>query len=81
MQATTTAAATAPSTAREFIRAGLGNVEGALRDGTMLVIVVLIVFLMSINETDETKLLFIIKFHDKPVIISVNIKNYSIIID
>ena len=34
---------------------------------------------MSINETDETKLLFIIKFYDKPIIISVNIKNYSIV--
>jgi len=34
-----------------FIRAGLGNVEDALRDGTILIIAVLIVFLMNIRMT------------------------------
>ena len=34
-----------------FIRAGLGNVTGALRDGTILVIVILIIFLMNMRTT------------------------------
>lgn len=34
-----------------FIRAGLSNVEDALRDGTILVIIILIIFLMNIRMT------------------------------
>lgn len=35
----------------KFIRAGLSNVEDALRDGTILVIIILIIFLMNIRMT------------------------------
>lgn len=34
-----------------FIRAGLSNVIGALRDGTILVIIILILFLMNVRAT------------------------------
>ena len=34
-----------------FIHAGLGNVEDALRDGTILVIIILIIFLMNMRTT------------------------------
>lgn len=34
-----------------FIRAGLENVTGALRDGTILVIIILIIFLMNMRTT------------------------------
>ncbi len=35
----------------DFIRAGLGNVSGALLDGTILVIFILIIFLMNVRTT------------------------------
>src|SRR3990167_6301486 len=37
-----------------FIRAGLHNVEGALRDGTFLVVIILIIFLMNMRMTAIT---------------------------
>src|SRR3989344_4992929 len=37
-----------------FIRAGLSNVEDALRDGTILVIIILIIFLMNLRMTAIT---------------------------
>lgn len=41
-------------TQERFIRAGLGNVERALLDGTLLVVIVLIAFLMSARTTAIT---------------------------
>ncbi len=38
----------------QFIHAGLGNVTDALRDGTILVIVILIIFLMNVRTTAIT---------------------------